>query len=132
MKKLLFILTVLFPLFVVGQADSATNADDDLLLEVFEEAPSYPGGTDSMMIFIRNNIVYPDSVYKKGLQGRVIVQFIVETDGSVSNVNAVKTFDEACGKEAVRVVKLMKWNPGKQRGKAVRTRVSVPISFKLE
>ncbi|HYG15810.1 MAG TPA: energy transducer TonB [Bacteroidia bacterium] len=132
MKKLLFILTFLLPLFAAAQTDSTSKNDDDIVFDVVEEAPSYPGGQDSMMSFIRNNVVYPDSAIKKGLQGKVYVRFIVEKDGTVSNLKAIKEFDKDCTDEAMRVVRLMKWNPGKQRGKAQRVWMVIPFTFKLK
>lgn len=132
MKKILFILTILFPLFAAAQTDSTAEATSEQeVFDVVEEAPSYPGGENARAKFIRDNLVYPDSAIKKGLEGRVFIQFIVETDGSVSNVKAMRKFDEDCANEAIRVVKLMKWNPGKQRGKAVRVKVVMSIIFKL-
>lgn len=128
MKKLLFILTFLLPLFAAAQTDTTVEQE---IFDIVEEAPSYPGGEDARAKFIRDNLVYPDSAIKKGLEGKVYLQFIVETDGSVSNVKAIRKFDEDCANEAIRVIKLMKWNPGKQRGKAVRVKVVLPIVFKL-
>jgi len=137
MKKILFILTVLFPLFAVAQIDidvQETRPEETGEQEVFdivEEQPVYPGGEDSMRKFIRDNLAYPDSAIKKGLQGSVFLQFVVEADGKVTNAKAIRSFDDDCAKEAIRVVNLMKWTPGRHRGKAVRVRVVLPIKFKL-
>ncbi|HYG15808.1 MAG TPA: energy transducer TonB [Bacteroidia bacterium] len=137
MKKLLFILTILFPLFAAAQTDidvqeaSTEKTSEQEVFDIVEEQPSYPGGEDSMRKFIRDNLVYPDSAINKGLQGSVFLQFVVEPDGKVTNAKAIRSFDEDCAKEAIRVVNLMKWLPGKHRGKAVRVRVVLPIKFKL-
>jgi periplasmic protein TonB len=84
-----------------------------------------------MQKFIKDNLVYPPLAVENGLQGKVIVQFVVEPDGHVTDVKSVKFFDEECAKEAVRVVKLMRWTPGKHRNKSVRTRMVIPITFRL-
>jgi periplasmic protein TonB len=134
MKKLLFILTFLFPLFTKAQTDSVVKDStpfECVFPEIWEEPPFYPGGEAVMMKFIRDNLVYPDSAYKNGLEGKVMVEFIVEPDSSVTNVKAIKTFDEPCAREAERIVGLMKWNPGTQNYQPVRTKMIMPIRFKI-
>ncbi|HYG14321.1 MAG TPA: TonB family protein, partial [Bacteroidia bacterium] len=101
------------------------------IFDIVENPPTFSGGDAAMQKFIRDNLVYPPLAVENGLQGRVIVQFVVEPDGRVTDVKALKFFDEDCAKEAIRVVKLMRWNPGKQRNKAVKTRMVIPITFKL-
>ncbi|KAB2915414.1 MAG: energy transducer TonB [Bacteroidetes bacterium] len=97
-----------------------------------DEIPThYPGGDAARIEFINNNLVYPENAKKNSLMGTVYVTFIVETDSSTSNIVVTKTFDEECGKEAARVVSLMKWVPGKQKGNKVRVRISMPIKFRL-
>lgn len=96
-----------------------------------EIPPHYPGGDAARIEFIKKNLVYPENAKKNNLIGIVDVQFIVEPDSSTSNIVITKTFDEECGKEAARVVKLMKWIPGKQKGENVRVRISMPIKFRL-
>ncbi len=100
--------------------------------EVIEVPPEYPGGDIARQKFIAKHLNYPKKAIKAGKQGTIIIQFVVEKDGSVSNVTAYKSFDEDCAKEAIRVVKMMKWIPGEQKGKKVRTKISMPIKFRLK
>ncbi len=101
------------------------------VFEVVEQMPGYPGGDEARQKFIAKNLVYPPLDVENQKQGKVYVKFIVNIDGSLSKVHAVKTFSEDAGKEAVRVTKMMKWNPGEQRGKKVPVWVVMPITFKL-
>ena len=104
----------------------------DSVLMIPEEMPSFPGGVMALMEFLQKNVKYPVEAQKKGVQGRVLVSFVVEKDGSLSDVKTAKSVDPLLDEEAVRVVKSMpKWEPGKQKGKAVRVKYNVPISFKL-
>lgn len=97
-----------------------------------EEQPSFPGGEEAMMTFIQRNIKYPEMSVHMGDQGRVYVQFVVETDGAITQVKTVRGVTPELDKEAERVVKSMpKWTPGKQRGRPVRVRYTVPIYFRL-
>lgn len=130
MKNLLFILTFLLPLFAAAQKDSINLKKDEI--ETWDEPPTYPGGDSALNEFIRINLVYPRSALKDSLEGKVFIRFFIETDGSVKEAKAVKTFNEACSKEAVRVIKLTKWNPGKRNGKPVRIEFIMPVIFKLK
>ena len=95
--------------------------------------PSFPGGQGALMYFISSNLVYPATARESMIQGRVIVGFVVERDGSISNVKVSRSVDPALDKEAMRVVKSMpKWKPGKQNGSAVRVKYTVPVIFRLE
>jgi periplasmic protein TonB len=97
-----------------------------------EENPSFPGGEEAMMDFIRKNIKYPEIAVQMGDQGRVYVQFVVEIDGAITQVKTVRGVTPELDREAERVVRAMpKWNPGKQRGRAVRVRYTIPIYFRL-
>jgi|GEM_PF-3401659 TonB family protein len=98
-----------------------------------EQMPEFPGGTSAMSSFITNNLKYPEKAMKNGIQGRVIIQFVVGADGSIRDVEAVRKLDPDCDKEAIRVVKKMpKWKPGKQNGRAVAVYFNLPVSFKQE
>ena len=109
------------------------KVDNDKVFDVVEEMPRFPGGDEAMMQFIAKNVKYPEEASKKGTAGRVLVQFIVNTDGSVVEPKVVKSVDPALDAEALRVVKLMpKWTPGKQRGYTVRVKFTIPISFRLK
>lgn len=93
--------------------------------------PVFPGGNNEIARYLVNNIQYPTEALENGVMGRVLVQFIVEKDGSVSNARVVRTVHPLLDKEALRVVNSMpKWTPGKQRGKAVRVKYTIPITFK--
>lgn len=100
---------------------------------VVEEMPEFPGGPAKMMEYIQSNMKYPMMARESDIQGRVFVNFVVEPDGSISNVNVMRGIGGGCDEEAVRVVMSMpKWKPGKQRGSAVRVSFTVPIIFKLQ
>ena len=100
---------------------------------IVEEMPSYPGGDLKMYEYLGKNIKYPQIARESGIQGRVFVNFVVEPDGSVSNVKVMRGIGGGCDEEAVRVIKTMpKWKPGKQRGKAVRVTYTIPVVFKLQ
>ncbi|HOV71049.1 MAG TPA: energy transducer TonB [Dysgonamonadaceae bacterium] len=100
---------------------------------VVEEQPEFPGGQAALMKFLSDNIRYPVIAQENGIQGRVICSFVVEKDGSITDVQVVRGVDPSLDKEAVRVIQSMpKWKPGKQRGKAVRVRFTLPIVFRLQ
>jgi TonB family protein len=103
------------------------------VFSVVEKMPSYPGGDEARIAFLVQNIKYPEEAKKKGIQGKVFVSFIIEADGSITNVKVLRGFDKSCDQEAVRVIKLMpKWNPGIQEGKTVRVQFNLPIKFALD
>lgn len=103
------------------------------VFDVVEEMPSFPGGQGALMSFLSSNIKYPVVAQENGVQGRVIVGFVVETDGSISDVKVMRSVDPSLDKEATRVVKSMpKWKPGRQNGSAVRVKYTVPVVFRLQ
>ncbi len=105
---------------------------EEEIFQIVEEMPSYPGGAEALYSYLNDNIRYPVVAMESGISGRVYVQFVVEKDGSVSDVKVVRGIGGGCDEEAVRVIQAMpKWNPGKQRGRAVRVLYSVPILFTL-
>jgi protein TonB len=110
------------------------KVDNDKVFDVVvEEMPRFPGGDEAMMQFIAKNVKYPEEASKKGTQGRVVVTFIVNTDGSVSDPKVVKSVNPALDAEAIRVVNAMpKWTPGKQRGYTVRVKFTIPVTFRLK
>lgn len=109
------------------------NSDEDKVFTVVEQNPSFPGGDAARMNFLRKNIKYPHDAVKNNIDGKVIINFIVEKDGTVSNINVVKGIGGGCDDEAVRVAKLMpKWNPGMQSGRPVRVLFNMPINFQLK
>ena len=128
LKVALTMLVLLFS-FMTSTAQTKKN---DMVFDVVEVMPQFPGGQIAMLKYIMENIKYPEQAMKEGIQGRVAVRFIVEKDGSISNVKAVRSVHPLLDKEAVRVVESMpKWSPGKQNGKPVRVRFNVPVMFKL-
>ncbi|MEA4995178.1 MAG: TonB family protein [Petrimonas sp.] len=100
---------------------------------VVEEQPEFPGGNTAMMKFLSDNIKYPVIAQENGIQGRVITNFVVERDGSITDVQVVRGVDPSLDKEAIRVIQSMpKWKAGKQRGSAVRVRFTLPVVFRLQ
>lgn len=120
---------------VVGYRSTPTEAkekDNDVVFAVVETMPQFPGGVDGLGKYLASSIKYPTEAQKKGIQGRVIAQFIVETDGSITSVNVVRGLDPLLDAEACRVLYNMpKWIPGQQRGQVVRVKYTIPIAFKL-
>lgn len=107
--------------------------EPEKVFDMVESMPSYPGGQAELMAFLQKNTVYPAMAQENNIQGRVSVQFVVERDGSVTDVHVIRPVDPSLDKEAVRVVKSMpRWVPGKQNGKAVRVKYTVPVMFKLQ
>ena len=107
-------------------------APQDSVFQVVEEMPEFPGGMQAMMQFIASNVKYPSIAQKNGVQGRVITQFTVGKDGSITDAKVLRSVDPYLDKEALRVISAMpKWKPGKQGGKAVATRFTVPVVFRL-
>ena len=108
--------------------------EEEVIFVVVESMPEFPGGQQAMMKYIAENIKYPVIAQENGIQGRVICQFVVNKDGSIVDVVAVRSSGEASlDKEAIRVIKSMpKWKPGKQRGKPVRVKYTVPVNFRLQ
>ena len=106
--------------------------NNDKAFDVVEEMPSFPGGTAKLFEYLTTSVKYPEAAKKAGVQGRVVATFVVETDGAISDVNVVKSVSPELDAEAVRVLKGMpNWNPGKQNGKAVRVKYTVPVTFSL-
>ena len=123
---------MMFVLLFSFMTSTAQTKKNDMVFDVVEVMPQFPGGQIAMLKYIMENIKYPEQAMKEGIQGRVTVRFIVEKDGSISNVKPVLSVHPLLDKEAVRVVESMpKWSPGKQNGKPVRVRFNVPVMFKL-
>ena len=107
--------------------------EDTRVFDVVEQMPQFPGGDAALMEYISKNIKYPVIAEENGIQGRVVCQFVVERDGSVSDVRVVRSVDPALDKEAIRVIKAMpKWTPGRQNGAPVRTKFTLPVTFRLQ
>lgn len=100
---------------------------------IVENMPTFPGGEKKMLEYVAKNVKYPQLAKEVGTQGRVFVSFVVEKDGSITNVTILRGIGSGCDEEAMRVVKSMpKWNPGLQCGRAVRVSCNLPINFKLQ
>ena len=103
------------------------------VFDVVEKMPSYPGGNGALQRWLSSNITYPAAAAENGVEGRVIVAFVVEPDGSVSDVRIARGVDPSLDREALSVVKRMpKWIPGMQNGSPVRVKFNVPVTFKLQ
>lgn len=127
MKKLLFVMVTL----ILGI--NMAYGQEKKVFDVVEQMPHFPGGDAALMQFLRENIKYPETAEKNGIQGRVICTFVVENDGSVTNVQILRSVDDLLDKEAVRVIQAMpKWVPGKQNGEPVFVKYTLPITFKLD
>ena len=109
------------------------KVEESKVFDVVEEMPQFPGGPSALFEYLSKNIKYPVVAEENGVQGRVIVTFVVERDGSITDVKVVKSVDPSLDKEAQRVVKSMPhWIPGKQNGSAVRVKYTVPVTFRLQ
>jgi periplasmic protein TonB len=115
------------PIFVQEE-----EIEEDAIFIVVEDQPSFPGGEEARLKFLRDNIRYPQMAREAGIQGTVFVTFVVERDGSVTDVRVVRGIGGGADEEAVRVVRNMpRWNPGRQRGQPVRVQFNMPIRFQL-
>ena len=112
----------------------ASAAEEEVIFVIVEQNAEVPGGQKALMKYLADNIKYPVIAQENGIQGRVICQFVVNKDGSIEDIQVVRSAgDKSLDNEAVRVIKTMpKWHPGKQRGKAVRVRFTLPVVFKLQ
>ena len=117
---------------MVLNTDSVSPVKEKQIFQVVEEMPEYPGGMEECMKFLGNSIKYPAEARKNGIQGRVVVTFVVTDEGDIQDPVVVKGVDPLLDAEAIRVISMMpKWNPGKQRGKAVNVKYTLPVSFRL-
>lgn len=114
------------------EPEKAKPKEEEIFVAVEQQA-EFPGGQGALMKFLSNNIRYPESAQQNDIQGRVIVKFVVEKDGSIGNVTVVKGVDRDLDREAIRVVKKMpRWQPGKNNGVAVRSYFNLPVTFRLQ
>ncbi len=107
--------------------------EENKVFDVVEQMPSFPGGMAALMAYLQKSIKYPPIAEENGIQGRVVCTFVVERDGSVTDVRVAKSVDPSLDKEAVRVVSAMpKWIPGRQNGQSVRVKYTLPVTFRLQ
>ena len=134
MKKLVLMsLMAVFCLTTVSAQKTVVSQKNDQVFDVVEQMPEYPGGMQALFEFLKENIKYPEDAQKQKVEGRVLAKFVVETDGSISNIEVVKHAFPSLDAEAVRVIQAMpNWTPGKQKGQAVRVKYVVPINFNLK
>lgn len=117
---------------IVEIEEEEEEIDEVFQFFVLEDKPEFPGGQKALLTYIAKNTNYPEIAKENGIQGRVFVGFVIDKDGSVTNVRVLRSVDPYLDSEAERVVKSMPaWKPGKQRGKAVKVQYQVPINFKL-
>lgn len=122
-------------IIIVEEFDFPDSAivDDTTIHDNVEQMPEFPGGISALMGFLSRNIKYPKEAEENGIQGRVIVSFVVEKDGSITDIQVVKPVELSINKEAIRVASLMpKWIPGKHDGTEVRVKYTMPITFRLQ
>jgi periplasmic protein TonB len=114
------------------QVAAPAEEETDEIFMVVEDQPTPPGGMEGFAKYLQKNLRYPDQARRMGIEGRVFVEFVVDKDGSITDVKAIKGIGAGCDEEAVRVVQAQpKWNPGKQRGRPVRVRMVLPIVFRM-
>ncbi len=115
------------------QIEEEEEEDDNVVFQVVEKNPEFPGGTKALFEYISSEMKYPAIAAENNIQGRVVCQFTVWKDGTIKDIAVVRGVDPSLDREAIRVIKSMpKWTPGKQRGKAVNVRFTLPILFRLQ
>lgn len=118
---------------VIAEPEPPKHEEENKVFDIVEQQPLFPGGPAALMKYLSENTKYPVVAQENGVHGRVTVQFVVEKDGSISDVHVLRGVDPSLDKEAVRVVKSMpRWTPGKQNGITVRVNYRVPVLFRLQ
>ena len=116
----------------VGSIPLKQETDENEVFLVVEESPEFPGGMNALQEYLRKNMIYPDSCHENNIQGRVIVTFIVEKDGSITKPEVIKSVNRLFDAEALRLVsKMPKWKPGRQGGEVHRVKYNIPVNFRL-
>ena len=119
-------------LMTANAQKTVVSQTDPKVFDTVEQMPEYPGGMQAMIEFLQTNMKYPEDAAKQKVEGRVMVQFVVETDGSVSDVHVAKQVFPSLDAEAIRMVQAMpKWTPGKDKGRVVRVKYNLPIVFRM-
>ena len=131
MKKLLFFLILGFTTLTTARAQN-TDTPCGKVFHVVEQMPQFPGGQAAMMKFIADSLRYPSVVCTGGVEGRIVVRFVVDCEGNIVNPLVVRSVDPLLDREAIRLVKSMpKWKPGRVNGEPVNVKYRLPITFKL-
>ena len=133
MKKLILLLLMAGCCLMTANAQkTVVSQTNQKVFDTVEQMPEYPGGMQAMIEFLQTNMKYPEDAAKQKVEGRVMVQFVVETDGSVTDVHVAKQVFPSLDAEAIRVVQAMpKWTPGKEKGRVVRVKYNLPIVFRM-
>ena len=133
MKKLILLsMMAVLCLMTANAQKTVVSQSNQNVYDQVEQLPEYPGGMSAMIEFLQTNLKYPEDAIKQKVGGRVMVMFVVETDGSLSNVRVARKVFPSLDAEAVRVVKTMpKWKPGKEKGRAVRVNFTLPVVFNI-
>ena len=133
MKKLILMLLMAECCLMTAHAQkTVVSQTNQKVFDTVDQMPEYPGGMQAMIEFLQANMKYPEDAAKQKVEGRVMVQFVVETDGSISDVHVAKQVFPSLDAEAIRVVQAMpKWTPGKEKGKVVRVKYNLPIVFRM-
>ena len=133
MKKFIILsMMAVLSLMTANAQKTVVSQSNQNVYDHVEEMPEFVGGMTAMMKYLQTNLKYPEDAIRQKLGGRVMVQFVVETDGTISNVRVAKTVFPSLDNEAVRVVKAMpKWKPGKENGRTVRVNFTLPIVFNI-
>ena len=125
--------TILKAVEEIAAPEPPKHEEENKVFDVVEQMPAFPGGQAALMQYLSSHVKYPAVAEENGISGRVTVQFVVERDGSVTDVRTMKSVDPSLDREAERVVKSMpKWIPGKQNGSPVRVKYFVPVVFRLQ
>lgn len=125
--------SICITLFLAACTGNGHNAADDSVYTSVEKSAEYPGGIESFYSYLGQNIHYPEYARQKNITGRVIITFVVERNGSVTNIRVLRGIGYGCDEEAVRVLKESpKWAPGVQKGRVVRQQYTIPINFTLQ
>ena len=131
--KYLYILPIAAICMIACTQSAKSTASDYIAYEVVEEKPEYPGGMGELSKLLSSNLKYPLIPFENGIQGEVLVQFIVNKEGNVEEVTVFKGVDPYLDAEALRVIKMMpKWKPGKHEGKEVNVKCTIPVGFRLQ
>ena len=134
MKKLILMsMMAIVCLMTASAQKTVVSQSKQNVYDAVEQMPEFPGGMPAMIEYLQNNLMYPKDAIKQQVGGRVMVMFVVETDGSLSNVRVARKVFHSLDTEAVRVVKSMpKWKPGKEKGRLVRVNYILPVVFSLK
>ena len=131
MKKMILLsMMAVLGLLTANAQKTVVSQSNQSVYDQVEQMPEFPGGMPAMIEYLQTNIKYPKDAIKQNVGGRVMVMFVVETDGSLSNVRVARKVFPSLDSEAVRVVKAMpKWKPGKEKGRPVRVNFTLPVVF---